>query len=265
MIEERIFGNMKKIYIHTDMEGVSGIDKAEMVENSDRYSIERLMADTNAAIDGACLGGADHVTVLDSHGGGGNFDLSLLDKRAEVDLKPNKKWWGIVDESYFGTFFIGAHGMAGTLNGFLDHTQDSTRIYNYSVNGRKMGELAQWAIVCAHYDVPLIMMSGDTAAASEAAQFFAGIEAVSVKTGISRTRAKLMPVEKAEELIRRAAKRAVEKSDRIKPFKPLLPMEIKIEYTRADYCDNIASNPAIERLDARTARKISHSYQDFWV
>jgi len=256
---------MKKIYIHTDMEGISGIDRAEIVEKSERYGIERLMADTNAAIDGAFLGGADHVTVLDSHGGGGNFDLSLLDKRAEYDTKPNKKWWGIIDESYFGTFFIGAHAMAGTLNGFLDHTQSSESIYNYAVNGRKMGELAQWAMVCAHYDVPLIMMSGDTAAVAEASQFFAGVETAAVKTGISRKRAKLVPVNIAEDLIRRAAKRAVERDDRIKPFKPLLPMEIKIDYTRADYCDYTENNPAFERLDARTARKISHSYQDFWI
>ncbi|MCL1859535.1 MAG: M55 family metallopeptidase [Oscillospiraceae bacterium] len=255
---------MKKIYIHTDLEGISGIDRGEMVENSERYCIERLMADTNAAIDGAFLGGADHVTVLDSHGGGGNFDLSLLDKRAEVDTKPNKKWWGIIDESYFGTFFIGAHGMAGTLNGFLDHTQSSATIYNYYINGRRLGELGQWAMVCAHYDVPLIMMSGDTAAVNEAAQFFAGIETAAVKTGISRSRAKLIDINKAEELIRQAAKTATEKSDRIKPFKPLIPMEIKIEFTRADYCDNASDNPALERLDARTARKISQSYQDFW-
>jgi len=259
---------MKKIYIHTDLEGISGIDKGEMVNvgengNTD-YVIGRLMADVNAAVDGAFLGGADHVTVLDSHGGGGNFDLSLLDKRAENDTKPNKKWWGILDESYYGSFFIGAHGMAGTLCGFLDHTQSSETIYNYSVNGRKMGELGQWAMVCAHYDVPLIMMSGDTAAVNEAAQFFPGIETALVKTGVSRTRARLVPNDIALELIRRAAKKAVEKPERIKPFKPLLPMEVKIEFMRADYCDyRVENNPNIERLDARTARMISQSYQDF--
>lgn len=260
---------MKKIYIHTDLEGISGIDKGEMVNvglnvNSD-YVIGRLMADVNAAVDGAFLGGADHVTVLDSHGGGNNFDLSLLDKRAEFDTKPNKKWWGIIDGSYFGTFFIGAHAMAGTLCGFLDHTQSSTTIYNYSVNGRKMGELAQWAMVCAHYDVPLIMMSGDTAAVNEAAQFFPGVETAAVKTGISRTRAKLIPNDAAEEKIRRAAKAATEKDERIKPFKPLLPMEIKIEYMRADYCDYVESMPNVERIDARTARTVTDSYQNFWL
>ncbi|MCL2816676.1 MAG: M55 family metallopeptidase [Oscillospiraceae bacterium] len=259
---------MKKIYIHTDLEGISGIDKGEMVKvglnGNSEYVIGRLMTDINAAVDGAFSGGADHVTVLDSHGGGNNFDLSLLDKRAEFDTKPNKKWWGILDESYYGSFFIGAHAMAGTMHGFLDHTQSSATIYNYYVNGRKMGELGQWAMVCGHYGVPLIMMSGDTAAVNEAAQFFAGIETADVKTGKSRTLAKLIDNDEAVERIRKAAKTAVEKPERTQPFKPLLPMEIKIEYMRADYCDHVDSNPDIERLDARTARMISQSYQNFW-
>jgi len=258
---------MKKIYIHTDLEGISGIDKGEDVkfrELNSEYVTSRLMADVNAAVDGAFLGGADHVTVLDSHGGGGNFDLSLLDPRAEHDTKPNKKWWGIVDDSYYGTFFIGAHAMAGTANGFLDHTQSSESVYNYYINGRKTGELGQWAMVCAHCGVPLIMMSGDLAAAAEAAQFFPGVETAPVKTGVSRMRAKLVPNDIALELIRRAAKRAVEKDSRPPLFAPLLPMELKLEFTKADYCDNVSNSPVIERLDARAARKISHSYQDFW-
>ncbi|MCL2814081.1 MAG: M55 family metallopeptidase [Oscillospiraceae bacterium] len=259
---------MKKIYIHTDLEGISGIDKGEMVKASSAnlgYSIKRLMTDVNAAIDGAFEGGATHVTVLDSHGGGGNFDLGLLDKRAQHDTKPNKKWWGIIDGSYFGTFFIGAHAMAGTLNGFLDHTQSSEAVYNYYVNGRKMGELGQWAMVCAHYDVPMIMVSGDEAAVHEATQFFGDIETACVKKGISRENAALVPADRAVERIRRAAKAAVEKSEKKPAFKPLLPMEIKIEYTRADYCDYASRQNGTERVDARTARKISGSYQDFWI
>ena len=259
---------MKKIYIHTDLEGISGIDRGEMVNSAHpdhRHCIERLMIDTNAAIDGAFLGGADHVTVLDSHGGGNNFDLSLLDKRAEFDTKPNKKWWGIVDESYFGTFFIGAHAMAGTLNGFLDHTQSSESIYNYYANGRKMGELGQWAMVCGHYDVPMIMVSGDEAAVHEATQFFGDIQTACVKKGISRNVARLVPNDRAVERIRRAAKAAVEKLEKKSAFKPILPMEIKIEFLRADYCDYTSNLQGVERIDARTARKISHSYQDFWI
>ena len=259
---------MKKIYIHTDLEGISGIGSSIMITDTQspdyRYAIERLMADTNAAIDGAFSGGADHVTVLDSHGGGGNFDLSLLDKRAEFDTKPNKKWWGIIDESYFGTFFIGAHAMAGTLHAFLDHTQSSRTIYNYYINGRKLGELGQWAMVCGHFHVPLIMMSGDESAVNEASALFYDIETAAVKKGVSRTEARIYPVAEAEERIRTAAKAAVMKAEKKQPFRPSLPMEVKIEYTRSDFCDHADQNPSVERIDARTVRKIAHSHQDFW-
>jgi D-amino peptidase len=251
-----------KIYIHTDLEGISGIDCPEMIlKDDDRYvySIQRLMADVNAAIDGAFQGGATHVTVLDSHGGGNNFDLSLLDKRAEIDPKENGKWWGKLDNSYDATFFIGAHAMAGTMNGFLDHTQDSRRWFNYKVNGRKMGELAQWAMVAGHFDVPLIMVSGDEAACTEAYQFFNHVECAAVKRGVGRNSAVLVDNNEAEERIRDAARRSIELIGKAKPFKPILPMEIILELYRSDYCDEIACKPGVERLDARTVRKVANS------
>ena len=99
-------GAALKIYIHTDLEGISGIDSMDMIERSGkryRECCEHLMADLNAAIEGAFAGGATHVTVLDSHGGGNNFIRELLDPRAEYDSRPNKKWWGMLDASYQGT------------------------------------------------------------------------------------------------------------------------------------------------------------------
>ena len=65
---------MIKIYIHTDLEGIAGIDSFEMMQRTSetyRDCCKLLMGDLNAAIE-ALAGDADHVTVLDSHGGGGN-------------------------------------------------------------------------------------------------------------------------------------------------------------------------------------------------
>ncbi len=256
-----------RIYIHTDLEGVSGIDSFEMVEKSNprhEYAIRRLMADVNAAIDGAFAGGATHVTVLDSHGGGGNFNLALLDPRAELDPKENGKWWGKLDGSYDATFFIGAHAMAGTMNAFLDHTQSSLAWYNYWVNGRRMGELAQWAMVAGHFGVPMVMVSGDEAACREAREFFPVIECACVKRGIGRNRAEPVDPEEALERIREAARRAISLIGKAKPFTPILPMEIRLEYTRSDYCDSAAGKPGVERLDARTVRKVASTYLDLF-
>lgn len=258
---------MVKIYIHTDLEGISGIDSDEMIERDGprfRECCELLMQDVNAAVDGAFAGGADHVTVLDSHGGGRNFILEMLDPRAENDTKPNGKWWGILDGSYQGTFFIGAHAMAGTMNAFLDHTQSSTHWHNYSINGRRIGELAQWALVAGNWGVPMLMVSGDEAACVEARQFFHPVETAVVKRGIGRNRAELVDLAEARARIREAARRAVALIGQARPFTPLKPMEILLELNRTDYCDAVATHPGVERLDARTVRKVTNDPLDLF-
>ena len=53
-----------KIFIMTDLEGISGISRKEQVDNSERYALERLMADVNAAIRGAFDGGADEENEI---------------------------------------------------------------------------------------------------------------------------------------------------------------------------------------------------------
>jgi D-amino peptidase len=249
-----------KIYIHTDLEGVSGIVEAEQVPRGNegyRACCEKLMLDLNAAVAGAFDGGADHVTVLDSHGGGGNFILEMLDQRAENDVRPNKKWWGILDESYDGTFFIGAHAMAGTINGFLDHTQSSTAWFNYWLNGRKMGELGQWAVVAGAFGVPMLMVCGDEAACAEAKAFFNPVETAAVKQGVGRNRAVDVPEDEARARIRQAARRAIGLVGKAKPISPTQPMEVVVEFNRSDYCDSVARREGIERLDARTVRKVT--------
>ena len=41
----------------------------------------------------------------------------------------------------------------------------------------------------------------------------------------------------------------------IKPYKINGPVEIKVEFTRTDYCDNASERPNVERIDARTVIK----------
>ncbi|MDH7481622.1 MAG: M55 family metallopeptidase [Armatimonadota bacterium] len=250
-----------KIYIHTDLEGVSGVDAYEMMDQTtEGYQKARrlLMEDINAAVAGAFEGGADEVTVLDSHNGAHNFIPEMLDKRAVQDPRANKKWWGALDETYSGTFFIGAHAMAGTLNGFLDHTQSSTHWHDYSINGRKMGELAQWAIVAGNFGVPMLMVSGDEAACKEARDFFDPIETAVVKRGIGRNKAELVPLDEARARIREAAKKAISLIGKAKPFIPEKPMTIVLKYNRSDYCDSAVERLSyVERIDARTIRWVT--------
>jgi D-amino peptidase len=249
-----------RIYVHTDLEGITGIDTFEMIQRDGkryRQCCELLMGDINASVDGAFAGGARHVTVLDSHGGGNNFIKELLDPRAEWDPKANRQWWGKLDDSYSGTFFVGAHAMAGTINGFLDHTQNSLTWYNYFVNGRKTGELGQWGIVAGSFGVPMLMVSGDEAACVEARQFFTPVETAVVKRGLGRNRAELVETAEARARIREAARESIALIGTAKPYVVTMPMEIILEFNRSDFCEEKLKRDGVERIDARKIRKVT--------
>jgi D-amino peptidase len=226
----------------------------------------RLTEDVNAAIEGAFEGGATHVTVLDSHGGGTQHNIAWerIDKRAEREPRPAPRWWGHLDGSYDATFFVGAHAMAGTINAFLDHTQSSLSWYDYYVNGRKMGELGQWALVAGHFGVPLVMVAGDQAAASEAYAFFDPVECAVVKRGIGRMSAELVPLDEAHRRIREAAKRAMSHVGKAKPLRVSLPMEIILDLTRSDHADSAARGQGVERINARRVRKMAATQLDLF-
>ena len=149
--------------------------------------------------------------------------------------------------------------MAGTINGFLTHTQSSRWVHNWYYNARKCGEMAQWALVAGHFGVPFVMMSGDEAAVAEAYAFFDCVETAAVKRGTGRNRAVLVDLDEAHGRIHDAAERAVALIGRAKPFTMTLPMEIVVEVNRCDYADEKATHDRVERMEPRKLRKIAET------
>jgi D-amino peptidase len=259
-----------RVFIFTDMEGVSGVDDvAQMAsENAEVYSKsrEKLMLDLNAAVAGAFDGGADYVIAWDGHGGRRmvNFIPDMLDKRCAYVDRVKEDCIG-PDETFDAAFEVGYHAMAGTLNGFLDHTQSGLTIFNWYINGRRVGEQVQDALTAGANGVPLVMVAGDEAACAEARNFFGPIETAAVKQGVGRSKAIAYPPDEAHSRIRNAARRAMALVGKVKPLKPLLPMEVSVEYTRSDYCDAMAGKPGVERLDARTIRWVTSDQREWWL
>ncbi|MBS7610930.1 M55 family metallopeptidase [Candidatus Bathyarchaeota archaeon] len=259
-----------KIYIITDMEGISGIWRPEQVQKGHpEYEKARrlLCEDVNSAIAGAFDGGATDIVVLDGHGGGDNFILEMLDERATYEtVKNSLEVMPSLDGSFNGLMQVGCHAMAGTLNGFLDHTQSSTSWFNFYVNGRKFGEIGQAGAYAGVFGVPVIMITGDKAACEEARSFFGNIELVSVKEGLGRNRAKCISPKLAHKMIHDAAMKAVQhiKTGAFKPFILKPPIEMKLELCRSDYADEYATRPGVQRLDARTVRKMIENPREIY-
>lgn len=259
-----------KIYILTDMEGISGIWRPEQVQkgNPEYEKARRLLCeDVNSAIAGAFDGGAEEIVVLDGHGSGDNFIMEILDERAVYETVKNPlEVMPSLNESFSGLIQIGCHAMAGTLNGFLDHTQSSISWFNLYVNGRKFGEIGQAGAYAGAFGVPVIMVTGDKAACEEARRFFGEIELVTVKEGLGRNKARCISLKQAHKMIYDAAARAVQRvrSGEFKPFILEAPIEMKLELCRSDYADEYATRPGVERLDARTVRKIIKSAKEIY-
>ena len=250
------------ILIITDLEGISCVDSIDMIDESRegyRLACEYLMSDTNAAVEGAFSGGASRVTVVDGHGGGKNFIPAMLDPRAEH--LPASAFSKNPPLDYDAFLCIGAHAMAGTENAFLDHTQNSTKWFEYCINGTPQGEMAQQAFFLGHYAIPLVMASGDAAACREAQDMVPEIATATVKTADGRNRAVCLPMEEARELIRRAAEDGVRRAKEIKPLKLTLPAELKLTFCRNDYCD-AAMHAGVKR-HGRTLIKTVESIETY--
>lgn len=261
-----------KIYILTDMEGISGINRESQCyggKGHPDYESARhlLMGDVNSAIAGAFDGGAKEVTVLDGHGDGQNFILEELDPRATLDaLFHPYSPLSALDETYAGLFVVGQHARAGTLNAFLDHTQSPRLWVNYLINGQPCGELAQAAAYAGYFGVPLLYCSGDVALCREAEEQFPGVVTTPVKEGLGWARARCWPVPVMRERIRKDACRAMSLVGQLSPWVLQPPIEITLELAYTGAADAIAWKKGVERLNARTVRwRIDSAREIYWV
>lgn len=245
-----------KVFIMTDLEGISGVDSSFAWDNSTREYADacgRLMGDLNAAVQGALDAGADEVTVYDGHGGGSNFIKGALHPRAvqAFDFNDPRVFDGC------GAYMeVGLHAKAGTADAFLDHTQSTGGWFDYTINGVSYGELIQGAAYCGAFGVPVVMASGDEAACREAAGLIEGIACAPVKRALGRHKAVSVPREEAERRIYDAAYKGVKKSGQIRPFTIALPAEIRVTYCYTHLCeDALRHNPELSRVDGRTVSK----------
>lgn len=219
-----------KVFISNDMEGLTGVFEDREVARGERdydYFREMLTLDTNAAIEGAFAAGATEVTVREGHGGMNHMKLDLLDQRVRVVRGPTHPQSMMVtmegfDASYGAVVLIGYHASSRYPNAVLPHTSGYD-IVHFKINGVVQSETSYNALIAGHYDVPVVMISGDKAACEEARKTLGGnIETVAVKEALNGGVISLHPVV-AREKIRAAVERGVRNRANIRPYKLAAP------------------------------------------
>ena len=72
-----------------------------------------------------------------------------------------------IDESFDGVILIGYHSSTHNMEGVRAHTFSSAKLTKVAVNNIEVSEGMWVAMVAGHFNVPVIMISGDDIATSE--------------------------------------------------------------------------------------------------
>jgi D-amino peptidase len=253
-----------KIYIATDLEGVSGVSRFEQTRNRTspdyRAAVDWLMGDISAAVRGFRDAGAGEIVVLDGHGGGNNFNPALMEPGARyvTGIRSASSALWPLDQSFGGLVLLGYHAMCGTADGVLHHTQSSTTERRFWYNGVESGEIVQHAAIAGHQGVPVIMVTGDEATCREARRFLGkGPVTVATKQGISREGAILRPFAETREEIYEGAKEAFGRIARCRPFRLKIPIRAK--------CQMIVTDPRPSQTRLVTHKAVLRDVQKILV
>lgn len=243
-----------KIFIMTDLEGATGVagnfndifPGGRMHEPARRF----LTGDVNAAIVGAIDVGADEVVVLDGHGPGFSLILDELNPKAELIWGRRVLELEGMGGSFDLMFVIGAHAMAGTPHAILPHTIGD--FHNVWLNGRSVGEVGLWAALAGQHGVPVSLVTGDMAAVRENEALLGNVETVVVKEATSEFAAKCLHPKVTQMLIRKAARRAIRRAGEFRPYRPKVPIELKVEYVERNRAERILRRKGVVAVDGRT-------------
>ena len=258
-----------KVFISTDLEGVSGIVSWQQTgpEGGDYYTAARrlLTADVNAAIEGTLAAGAEEILVDDCHGALLNIVYEELHPAADIvrgshlGHRPRYLMEGL-DDTFDLVMLVGYHAQAQDWPGILSHTYSSRHAKSVRFNGIAVSEARMGAAVAGAIGVPVGMISGDDRICAEVESWLPGVETAVVKYALDRTTARCLSHARALERIRTAAQRAVQRAGefRLTTFEPPVRLEVSLFDPSQAY--RAASIPGVERVQVDTVAYEAKNY-----
>jgi D-amino peptidase len=260
-----------KIFIMTDMEGISGVNgRGDGIGNktiNGPTACELLTEEVNAVTEGLIQGGADKVVVCDGHGGSNSIDIRKLHPGASLSTIGGEMTpVNLLDASFDAAIQLGAHAFEGSPDGYLSHTYNSHSVANMSINGVRVGEIGITTLMASYFNIPTILVSGDTAACLEAKKFIGENNTITVETkkSLSRYSVENFNPEKVRAELKAQAMNAMKQLPTmgIRKFRPPYELEIRL------MCPNLADRYEMigaARTDHMTVVLRSDDFIDLWA
>jgi D-amino peptidase len=254
----------KTIFLITDAEGVGGVCRQDQTEPTNQEMRQLLTGEINAAVDGFLAGGADEVVVWDGHDGSQTLSTLTIHPKARLVMGALNASM-LMERRWSAVAYVGQHSKANIRAGIMAHSYSSLGIQNMLLNGKPVGEIDVIAAMAGHFGIPVIMLSGDKAAADELREIVPQAELAIVKEGLARNVCISLSAPAARDLIKGAAQRSVAKIATIKPYTVPAPVTLQIEYTTRNSLPLDAESRAnAEVLDDRTIRFKGKDILEAW-
>jgi D-amino peptidase len=246
-----------KIFMSSDMEGTAGVVDWEQCVGEGAEAVHGrrlLLAEVNAAIEGAIAGGATEIVLNDSHSKMRNMPAEELAGGASYISGSHKPLYMMqgLDESFDAVLFVSYHGSVGAPAG-LSHTYNPRAVVEARLNGTVTGEAGINALVAAHYGVPVVLVTGDRCACEETAALIPGVHGAVVKEHVSRIAAHSLHPDKACALIREKARAAVAGAATAGP-PPLEPGVLEVFVRTTDIAEAATWVRGVEQTGPRELR-----------
>jgi len=125
-----------------------------------------------------------------------------------------------------------------------------SRVFEIKLNGISVSGGVN-ATIAGHIGVPVALISGDQTVVAQVKELLGDVEGVVVKEGIG-TIAKTIHSEKAQQLIKEGAIRALKRLKEFRPYKLQTPITLEITFKDEFYASLVGMLPGVKQLDGRT-------------
>ena len=248
-----------KVHISVDMEGVAGVVTGEQLGPTgfeyQRFR-EFMTREALAAIEAAKSAGATEIVVADAHGNGQN----LLIDQFPAEVRVIRSWprrLGMVagiDETVDAAVFIGYHAGTNNPTGVRAHTFSSATLSRVALNGENVTEGSWNAAIAGHFNVPVVMVSGDDAAIAELQKAIGNVEAAETKRNLGFHSANTLTPQAAAGLIGERVRAALARRQEFRPYKVRTPVVVDVSFKNYMPAEVLAYLPMFERTDSHSIR-----------
>ncbi|HYE52455.1 MAG TPA: M55 family metallopeptidase [Azospirillaceae bacterium] len=242
-----------RLHISADIEGIAGVTSRDhlMPSGFEYEPARRWMTETVAAVaEEAHALGVEQVVVADSHGNAQNLQMDRLPDYVQVVRGWPRRlgmMQGIDEGPYVGSVMLGYHAGAGSRDGGLAHTLSGRLIREVWINGRVASEAYLNAAVAGHFDVPVLLVSGDDAFVAECREQVGDVVGATVKWSQGRQSTRTLTPAAACALIRSRFQEAFQS----RATRPCLtvpgPIRLEVEFKTQLHPEVLSYLPAVER------------------